>query len=653
MGRRYDWLVGITGIITIGVLSWFLYREVMPTDQTGLIPVGTVTYRYRVAQTRSASSLIWNNTSQNEIVYDRQWVRTDNRSEATIHLEGETRIELDQNSMVVLQKLENRMELELREGRIRLESKGKVPISVRNHKHSVQVSGGSVRLEAVGKDRIQITSIGGSSQVASQSGESVKIETSDTILSGPDEPARLVQSGQTLLEPEDGYKHYLNLEDRTAPIRFAWDNREDRGTPPARFQLGDAPGFTVPLKDVPTPTSPLDLDLTEGVYYWRLVDRAGNPGPERTLILRKPFRIQTISPAGDASIQPGNGETPVSFVWSSIENQSSYILEISRDPGFSQMVTGKIVRENRITLYLEEGTYFWRVRPRLNQTRDVATSSPSTFTIEKRKPGLYGIFPVDRMEVSAGVMETTGVVFRWSGVNPGDAPYSFKIQNQKGETVYSSKITQPYTSVTQKLEKGPYVWEVSLLDDGTPTTARENFQVVEKRLLTPPPVKIRPVPTPIPVRRPVPIKQKPPVEPAPQEKKEEEVQPVPTQPEDYLLGLAEEKPKKPETVILRVPARGGIVDMSNSETLRFTWNQSVGADTYRFTLYHNGKTVTELETNKTVYVLTDLGLLDIGRFDWKVVPVNKANGLEGEGSTSYFSITLNDEPGQVQDLKTE
>jgi hypothetical protein len=107
----------ICGIVLI-VVSISLFQDLTGRSKSEGEVIGFITYRYRVAQRRAASRVVWEDAEQKDSVYNQDTIRTDEKSEALVTLRNGTMIELDPQSMVVLSMRNDAGEIKLAQGSV-------------------------------------------------------------------------------------------------------------------------------------------------------------------------------------------------------------------------------------------------------------------------------------------------------------------------------------------------------------------------------------------------------------------------------------------------------------------------------------------------------------------------------------------------------
>ncbi|PKL19031.1 MAG: iron dicitrate transport regulator FecR, partial [Spirochaetae bacterium HGW-Spirochaetae-5] len=90
-------------ILLTAVCSYFLYRELTARiERTGGEAIGTITFKKRSASRRYTDNVIWEEIEQESKIFNYDAIRTMEYSSAVIALNDGTKIELDQNTLLVV-----------------------------------------------------------------------------------------------------------------------------------------------------------------------------------------------------------------------------------------------------------------------------------------------------------------------------------------------------------------------------------------------------------------------------------------------------------------------------------------------------------------------------------------------------------------------
>ncbi|MCB1179272.1 MAG: hypothetical protein KDK36_16950, partial [Leptospiraceae bacterium] len=130
-------------------------------------------------------------------------------------------------------------------------------------------------------------------------------------------------------------------------------------------------------------------------------------------------------------------------------------------------------------------------------------------------------------------------------------------------------------------------------------------------------------------------------------KKEENISNEKNKEKSNDLKSAIDKPVIKKELQLIYPGNTSIVDMAKLDNLKFSWKKLNGATKYNLNLYNlkSGKQkILNKEIQSNFYILNDLGILDIGNFEWELIAEIEEDGvLVEKRKTAKFKIILSEE----------
>ena len=96
----------------------YLYQDFFPKREIDLSKEkqGFITFKYKVAQVKPSNRMIWEDAEQMLPIYNLDSVRTDELSEAIVTLNKGIKIDLDPDSMFILNIQEKKLTLDLKNG---------------------------------------------------------------------------------------------------------------------------------------------------------------------------------------------------------------------------------------------------------------------------------------------------------------------------------------------------------------------------------------------------------------------------------------------------------------------------------------------------------------------------------------------------------
>lgn len=432
--------------------------------------VGSISYRYRVAQKRSTNRVVWEDVEQQDTIFNRDSVRTDEKSEAIITLKNGARLELDPQSMIVLNYEDGETTVQVESGSVLL----------RDVKQGMRLMGPA----AIGPGFVEpradtrLTIEGDSARISGEFEINVngsRSEGRSVLLNRGG--LREVRREDKAVSPEDNARFFAD-EPETAVV-FEWK------TPPDSIELAEDRFFEKRLTPLPG-NGKASRTFGEGVYYWRPLG-APLADVRKFRVIRRPL-VQLLRPGGGESISLSSSPFAV-FTWTESRLAQSYTLQISKDRSFAPLVAEKSILRNGISLSLPAGTYFWRVEARgslngSNRLSDVASftiiddrvpAAVPTQEVEDKAPNVSGpgsdapaalrkekpvpLFPAGGQVVDMSQAEQ--IIFSWKP-SAGAAGYRLDLL-RGGQVVYSGQSSEArlVLSDLSVLDVGDFAWRVS------------------------------------------------------------------------------------------------------------------------------------------------------------------------------------------------
>ncbi|MDQ3267062.1 MAG: hypothetical protein M3Y59_25985 [Myxococcota bacterium] len=369
-----DWPLSAVALLA-ALLSGYLLSQPATLRPVGWTPptpqAGTLTFQVGEVRRRPAGTLIWYPAGHGDPVFVGDALFVAPASSAMVDLEGGAQLELDQNTLVVLEP----------PGRDQLE-----PRRVAIHKGSLSGSSGAQALSLEAHGTVAALQPNARAELSLEAtGAQIAVRQGEVSVQGPEGPSRLGprESGRflvggalvrtqappvTLQSPAPRHRALAHT-----PLVFSWTPR----APGASLQLSADRTFESPLPQTGA-DGRLSLGLAPGVYWWRVVDAEGRPLSERRgLTLLENVSPQTISPARDERYP----ESTVELRWSEVEGAAGYQLEVAAEPGFARVLfQWEATGARHRWVGAPEGDFWWRVRATIADHRG-QWSPPSPFRI--------------------------------------------------------------------------------------------------------------------------------------------------------------------------------------------------------------------------------------------------------------------------------
>lgn len=459
-------LIPLMLLVLTAVFSFLLYRDMTYTPApSGMEQIGNVSYKYKKAERKYAAIAIWDGLDQMAPVYDHDSIRTVKRASAKIHFLNGTVVNLDEDTLVVINIDENGSSISFEKGSISasgisdvniktkdavLSLNGTVAIQEKNGQVAVSMSSGSAQLKKDGKtlDLVQ-------NQQVSVGDREMILQDVQVIHKSP-VPGSIIVSGET------------------TPVVFSWINRS-RGD--AVLEISKSTDFSSFVYRKPVHGNEASLPLQEGEYYWRLKKNLTETNYWKVSVIHQPAPVPAL-PAKNEKIIYRDRMPAVKFMWTGNPKASSYTIEISGTKDFKNTVfrSTTVQREYAFTGTLPDGTYFWRVKADYPFASVSEAGPSSSFSVIKQKelPTPVLRFPNKGTELSSLTADSRGISMGWTG-NPEITSYTLQLSKDRHfRNIESEEYTHANSfSLKKELTEGTWYWRVKGKNSTTETPFSE------------------------------------------------------------------------------------------------------------------------------------------------------------------------------------
>ena len=475
----------------------FLYVDfhTISDDPEGKEKQGFITFKYKVAQRKLSSKMVWENVEQMLPIYSLDSVRTDELSEAIVTLNNGIKIELDPDSMFVLNMQDKKLLIQIEKGSFYISTNGISKAEIKFNKANVQLENGQIKLTEK-DDQLEVGLEKGKAKL--EIGDSRKdiIEKEYFIIDTKNKDIKKTISIFNNLKPDHNTRVFT--ESVKQEIEFSFDTNlvSNFEIEFSKYISFKEIFFAEKLK-----TKKINLSFSEGIIYWRI---KSNTGSDSVYSKINKFRVlrniptQLISPKNKEIIGSNIGAFAVNFFWTKKDLAIQYKLEISEQEDFRTLLHEKTLTRNSILIDLREGKYFWRVESSNNlagsnqysekfqfaiknlkenkesktvsseefdepaeSTKDYRTSDIANFKkqniVQLNKP--FIVYPKNNSVIDMNKLDF--IRFRWGQV-AGAKSYQVKLENQNSETIFESSLTTTEFTFKEleKLDVGFFIFTI-------------------------------------------------------------------------------------------------------------------------------------------------------------------------------------------------
>jgi hypothetical protein len=395
--------------------AYLLYSDLNARGGAGIgKPMALVERREAKVRRKAGSSYAWSNVDTKEDLYKKDSLQTGPSSAATVKFNDGSMLEIGENSLVVIDDIQN-IQLNFQRGSLIVRRKD-----------------------------------GSDSKITIDKDGKAKVEELPIRLMAPDPLTNY-------WVPERGQKS----------VKFAWEPRGENQPESYSFQISNDKAFradrtkTVQISD--TNVKEANLQLAPGRYYWRVAGKGAQPSEARQIIVSQALALKPTSPSRQ-KLSIWGADSSLPFKWATPQSSDDAIenakheIEISTDPEFKTKVLSQAVAADSGLASLKnfaEGQYFWRIQSRYGDFE--VASQGEKFSVEKARQVAIELGKPD----AATSFETRPqVLFTWDA--DADAEFQIELQDAKGRTVLTNKA-KAKTFSWNKPDSGTFKWRVVAL----------------------------------------------------------------------------------------------------------------------------------------------------------------------------------------------
>jgi hypothetical protein len=437
--RAADGAVTLLCLLGAFFSFWLFWRDLNRAIHQNQAPVGTITFKQRAAQRRGADRVLWDRLRRESPVYDGDFIRTAELSDATVTLHGGQKFSLSENSLIRIRTVEGRTVINLSSGDISVENAGERALVLVSGDKQVELSG-IMKARASEDGGFELEVLEGSALI--RSGEGEILQEAGQVLS-VDSTGRMIEQPRVVMilpRPDETFTG----SGETLAVNFAWTPVNFTGQEFTRLEIAGDRRFTRPLERLDLETSSASVELPPGTYWWRayavgIPAAVGSPdaaGPESA----SPEKL-TILPAKPAA--------PVLTVPA---EPAAFITEAPETGRPAAAPPARVIAETPAAI---------------TQAARVTPESLLPAAADRRPENGYVVGPDQ-------IRQTRNLSFRWGEV-AGANGYIFTLRDASGQEILSAGplAEASYTLDLRRIDRGSFTWQVEAV--------RRNGGSIERR----------------------------------------------------------------------------------------------------------------------------------------------------------------------------
>ena len=450
-------VVTISLIVLFSVMLYVDFTRIFTRSRAA--EIGVLTYKKRIAERRFAEEVLWENIDRNAKVFNCDYLRTTEDSGAVVNLKDRSRIEIGENTLILVCYTDEGVQIGLDKGSIAARrTAGGREMKITSGNASINMKKGVLSVNK-SKEGVNLSVSSGKADLTI-AGKKEEVDPGKTALVAGD---RVTIDRITVRQVSPGINHYFVTAGKEQAVNFAW---ETEGQQQVLLQVAKDGAFDSIAGRAATAGTGAVVNLPAGSYYWRLTDGKGKAGPVRRFTVIADHPALPVSPFGGQQYAYKEKKPFIVFRWKESAEASSYEVQVSRDPAFKDRALSLASDKDSIaTDSLAAGTYYWRVRSLYGFNTDAALVSQAqqfTVTPAAELAAPEQLLPREGDTPSDLAFSSGNALFNWQGSRDFTG-YEFRIARDRDfkNIVYQKKVAANYHKPKMALPKGTYYWTVS------------------------------------------------------------------------------------------------------------------------------------------------------------------------------------------------
>lgn len=461
-------------IVGLGVI---LYADFQRRLDAGVREqIGVITFKQKTVQRKYSGRAVWEPMENSFPLYNRDSIRTGDLSDAEITLNDGTKLEVDENTLIVLNISKEEKEIDFAYGNLTASRVGDdvtgEGLSIKSGENKIALNNANVSLSQTDAESLMVDVKEGIASLFSGEGEKKEINSDERVeLKG--DVVKVQKKPFRVIQPPSNYRQisggdWINLT-------YEIDGWEP-GTK-ANLEFSRSRNFGNIISKRTISSAKFTEPFKPGIYYWRVIHEGKVSSIGKvSLIQVKPSRL--VSPPNGQKIFTSQEEVFVSFSWTMEEGVSQYAIEVAQDESFANRVIEKNTMGSSISTNLKSGNYFWRVRSVIANNIDPVYSKIQTINISNEEvtspPSLF--HPKNNDVFSEDLIRQSGISFFWKPIK-GYSNYELEISRRAdfSESVNLKSNGKNNLVYKEGLDQGDYYWRVRGI---TPSGSRGSHSIV-------------------------------------------------------------------------------------------------------------------------------------------------------------------------------
>lgn len=446
----------ILGVLFAGylLLKDFRSQEVINELNQNREIIGEIFFLDNNVKRQFGGDLMWNTIDRKEPVYNQDSIRTGKDSQVAIKLLDNTVLEVSENSLIVLDKSQNSMNINFKAGDIQTKnSSDKLQVQVKDS--IVKGQGADFKIKTNNESSAKIEVTKGKAFIQDKNNKQTQIGENEETSLNEKGAGDVIKIAVQLKSPDNKAQFTSNEKEIKHP--FSWTVLNPKIIS-EYFEISKSSKFAKDQTKVFKAHQAISAPAQSGTNYWRVGWDEPTKGRQysevRQFLVSTDKRLELIYPEPSTQFQFEPDENNLEFQWKSLVAAKVFNLEIARTEDFKVIASSQVIKGQEGDLKsqiknLQTGKYYWRVKAFGEKNDILAVSTVNDFIVKLKIPTLPELL---RPQADYTWTDSSPVVFSWK-----------KLENAKEyRLIISTEIDQKNVVKTLTTKETTYTWPTKL-----------------------------------------------------------------------------------------------------------------------------------------------------------------------------------------------
>lgn len=446
-----------------------LNRNAVRTD---IERIGSIEFKYKVAQRKFNDRVVWERLQQNSPLYNGDYIRTDTKALAKLTFINQSKLEIGENTMLQISVTrDGDFVISLDSGAVEVET-GDV---TNNTQFEVRTKSGSSVILNPGVSFSAVTDSQGQTNLVVKQGQAVILDSNGL--------EQAIEEGQSYVQEKDGKlkkkaisapsvpKRILTFDEKNVDVPFALTMSPEIENKPLVVEISSDPDFKNIEKTYEKKSADFTIPASSGKTYWRLYSKQDEDDVTMGYVdvIQIP-QVSLTAPSNGFEYDLTSDSVLLNFSWTGNDYASFYNFQLASDSNFTQLIRDEKVFNTKYSFsFSQKGKFYWRINPYYEVSEPGYKKPSETFSFSikqetsKEFSGPKLIYPSESTQLFTSD-EDGQLTFIWESSKKYDN-YHLLVSKRKDFSnavvdVSTKELLSIQNFTKEKFEDGTYFWKV-------------------------------------------------------------------------------------------------------------------------------------------------------------------------------------------------